>query len=94
MRRGTRPTRLLTQEAVLAGEDAEEFELYWEGMLQEMNQPAAVEAMLAERAVGLGRRLRRVEKPQDATFAALHEGEPRERLEDQPGEWEQIKGSS
>ena len=42
---------LLAREAVIQGEDPEEFEFYREGMLQELAPAGALEAMLAERIV-------------------------------------------
>ncbi len=84
---------LLAREAVIQGEDPEEFELYREGMLQELAPAGAVEAMLAERVVGLSWRLRRAERLQNAAFAALDEGEPTPLLEARHEEWKQLKGS-
>jgi hypothetical protein len=84
---------LLAREAVIQGEDPEEFELYREGMLQELVPAGAVEAMLAERVVGLSWRLRRAERLQTAAFAALEEGEPTDLLEARHEEWKQLKGS-
>ena len=84
---------LLAREAVIAGEDPEEFELYREGMLEELAPAGAVEAMLAERVVGLSWRLRRAERLQNAAFAALDEGEPTPLLEARHEEWKQLKGS-
>ncbi len=85
---------LLAREAVIQGEDPAEFELYREQMLQELAPAGAVEAMLAERVVGLSWRLRRAERLQNAAFAALDEGEPMEWLEDRIERWKQIKRSS
>ncbi len=84
---------LLAREAVIQGEDPEEFELYREGMLQELAPAGAVEAMLAERVVGLSWRLRRAERLQNAAFAALDDCEPTPLLEARHEEWKQLKGS-
>jgi hypothetical protein len=84
---------LLAREAVIAGEDPAEFEVYREGMLQELAPAGAMEAMLAERVVGLSWRLRRAERLQNAAFAALDDGEPTELLEARLEEWKQLKGS-
>ena len=84
---------LLAREAVIQGEDPEEFELYREGMLEDLAPAGAVEAMLAERIVGLSWRLRRAERLQNAAFAALDEGEPTPLLEARHEEWKQLKGS-
>ncbi|MBP7050145.1 MAG: hypothetical protein KBE65_03945 [Phycisphaerae bacterium] len=84
---------LLAREAVIAGEDPEEFELYREGMLQELAPAGAVETMLAERVVGLSWRLQRAERLQNAASAALDDGEPEPLLEARLEEWKQIKGS-
>ncbi len=81
------------EEAVIQGEDPAEFEMYREGMLQTLAPVGAVEAMLAERVVGLSWRLRRAERLQNAAFAALEEGEPTDVLEERLEEWKQIKGS-
>ena len=85
---------LLAREAVIAGEDPEEFELYRDGMLQELSPAGAVETMLAERVVGLSWRLLRAERLQNAAFAALDDGEPTELLDARLEEWKQLKGSA
>jgi hypothetical protein len=85
---------LLAREAVIAGEDPEEFDLYREGMLAELAPAGAVEAMLAERVVGLAWRLLRAQRLQNAAFAALDEGEPTALLEARLEEWKQLKGSA
>src|SRR4030042_2911400 len=85
---------LLAREAVIAGEDPEEFELYREGMLEELAPAGAGEAMLAERVVGLSWRLRRAERLQNAAFAALDEGEPTSLLDARLEEWKQLKGNT
>ena len=84
---------LLAREAVIAGEDPEEFEMYREGMLQELAPAGQVETLLAERIVSLSWRLRRAERLQNAAFAALEEGEPTDLLEARHEEWKQLKGS-
>ena len=84
---------LLAREAVIVGEDPTEFEMYREGMLQTLAPVGPVEAMLAERVVGLSWRLRRAERLQNIAFAALDEGEPAELLEARLKEWKQHKGS-
>jgi|GEM_PF-247666 len=85
---------LLAREAVIAGEDPEESEIYREGRLQDLAPAGAVEAMLAERVVGLSWRLRRAERLQNAAFAAPDEGEPTDLLEARHEEWKQLKGSA
>jgi len=85
---------LLAREAVIAGEDVEEFDLYREGMLEELAPAGAVEAMLAERVVGLSWRLLRAQRLQNAAFAALDDGESTELLDARHEEWKQIKGSA
>ncbi len=62
-------------------------------MLAELTPAGAVETMLAQRAVGLSWRLRRVERLQNAAFAALDDGEPTPLLEARHEEWKQLKGS-
>jgi hypothetical protein len=84
---------LLAREAVIQGEDPEEFELFREGMLEELGPAGAVEAMLAQRVVSLSWRLRRAERLQNAAFAALDEGEPEPLLEARHEEWKQLKGN-
>jgi len=84
---------LLAREAVIQGEDPEEFEVYREEMLLELTPAGVVEAMLAERVVGLSWRLRRAERLQNAAFAALDDGEPTDLLQARHEEWKQIKGS-
>ncbi|MEN6336682.1 MAG: hypothetical protein ABFE01_20705 [Phycisphaerales bacterium] len=84
---------LLAREAVIVGEDPAEFEMSREGMLQTLAAVGPVEAMLAERIVGLSWRLKRAERLQNAAFAALEEGERTELLEARLEEWKQHKGS-
>jgi len=52
-----------------------------------------VEAMLAERVVGLSWRLRRAERLQNAAFTALDDAEPTPLLDARLEEWKQHKGS-
>jgi hypothetical protein len=84
---------LLAREAVIVGEDPAEFEMYREGMIETLAPVGPVEAMLAERVVGLSWRLRRAERLQNIALAALDEGEPTELLEARLEEWKQHKGS-
>jgi len=84
---------LLAREAVIRGEDPEEFELYREQMLEDLAPAGAVEAMLAERVVGLSWRLRRAERLQNAAFTALDDAEPTPLLDARLDEWKQLKGS-
>jgi len=84
---------LLAREAIIQGEDPEEFEFHREGMLMELAPAGAVETLLAERVVSLSWRLRRAERLQNAAFAALDEGEPEPLLEARHEEWKQLKGS-
>jgi len=84
---------LLAREAVIPGEDPEEFELFREGMIDELAPVGAVETMLAQRVVSLSWRLRRAERLQNAAFAALDEGEPTPLLEARHEEWKQLKGN-
>ena len=53
---------LLAQRVVVKGEDPEEFALYREGMLEDLDPVGSVEAILAERVVHLAWRLRRAER--------------------------------
>jgi len=84
---------LLAREAVIQGEDPEEFELYREQMLEDLAPAGLVETMLAERVVGLSWRLRRSERLQNAAFTALDDGEPAPLLDARLEEWKQLKGS-
>jgi hypothetical protein len=84
---------LLAREAVIQGEDPAEFEVYRDGMLEELAPAGPVEAMLAERVVGLSWRLLRAERLQNAAFAALEEGERTELLEARLEEWKQHRGN-
>jgi len=84
---------LLAREAVIAGEDPEEFALYREGMLADLAPVGPVEAMLAQRVVGLSWRLRRAERLQDEAFAALDDGTPTPLLDARLEEWKRLKGS-
>jgi hypothetical protein len=84
---------LLAREAVVPGEDPEEFESYRQWMLAELAPAGPVEAVLAERVVGLSWRLRRAERLQNAAFAELDNGTPTPLLEAQLEEWKRLKGS-
>jgi len=84
---------LLAREAVIQGEDPEEFERYREWMLEELAPAGPVEAMLAGRVVGLSWRLRRAERLQNAALAALDEGTPTPLLTARLDEWKRLKGS-
>ena len=84
---------LLAREAVIQGEDPEEFELYREQMLESLAPAGPVEAMLAERVVGLSWRLRRAERLQNAAFTAMDDAEPTPLLDARLEEWKQLKGS-
>ena len=84
---------LLAREAVIPGEDPEEFEAYREGMIEELAPAGPVEAMLAERVVGLSWRLRRAERLQNEAFAALDDGTPTPLLDARLQEWKRFKGS-
>ena len=84
---------LLAREAVIRGEDPEEFELYREGMLEDLAPAGPMESMLAERIVGLSWRLRRAERLQNAAFAALDDGTPTPLLDGRLEEWKRLKGS-
>ncbi|MBP7053058.1 MAG: hypothetical protein KBE65_18795 [Phycisphaerae bacterium] len=63
---------LLAEQVVIKGEDPAQFDLYREGMLDELAPVGAVEAMLAERAVSLSWRLLRAERLQGAVFATVY----------------------
>ncbi|MEN6338469.1 MAG: hypothetical protein ABFE01_29790 [Phycisphaerales bacterium] len=63
---------LLAEQVVIHGEDPAEFDLYRQGMLEELAPEGAVETMLAERAVSLAWRLRRAERLQSAVFATVY----------------------
>jgi hypothetical protein len=84
---------LLAREAVIPGEDPEEFELYRARMLEELAPAGPVETMLAERVVGLSWRLRRAERLQNAALAALDDGTPTPLLSARHEEWKRLKGS-
>jgi hypothetical protein len=84
---------LLAQEAVIAEEDPEEFESYREEMLADLSPAGPVEAVLAERVVGLSWRLRRAERLQNVAFAALDDGTPMPLLDARLEEWKRLKGS-
>jgi hypothetical protein len=84
---------LLAREAVIQGEDPAEFELFREGMLEELAPAGTVETMLAQRVVSLSWRLRRAERLQTTAFVALDDGEPTPLLDARHKEWKQIKGN-
>ena len=63
---------LLAQEAVIRGEDPEDFEAHREAVLGELSPVGAIESMLAERVVGLLWRLRRAERLQNEAFESLY----------------------
>ena len=63
---------LLAEQVVIKGEDPAQFDLYRAGMLEELAPVGAVEAMLAERVVGLSWRLLRAERLQGAVFATVY----------------------
>jgi hypothetical protein len=63
---------LLAEQVVIHGEDPAQFDLYREGMLEELAPVGVVEAILAERAVSLAWRLRRAERLQSAVFATVY----------------------
>jgi hypothetical protein len=83
---------LLAREAVIQGEDPQEYELHRDEMLGELAPIGPVETMLAERVVGLSWRLLRAERLQNAAFVALDEGEPAELLEARHEGWKQLRG--
>jgi hypothetical protein len=62
---------LLAEQAVIKGEDLGAFEFYRDQMLGELSPAGAMEAMLAERVVGLAWRLRRAERIQAEVFDAM-----------------------
>jgi len=91
---------LLAQQVVIKGEDPGEFDSFRDGMLEELAPEGAVEALLAERLVGLSWRLRRAERLQATVFDAVYrenaEGPiwpPRElRVQPKPDDGELILG--
>ena len=79
---------LLAQEVVILGEDFDEFDLSRDQPLAELAPVGAMESMLAERLVGLSRRLRRAERLQTAAFDKLAEFQvPERRLDPKGMEW-------
>ncbi len=64
---------LLAREAVIKGEDPEEFTLYRDQMLEELAPAGPVECLLAQRIVGLSWRLQRAERLQGVAFDTLGE---------------------
>jgi hypothetical protein len=84
---------LLAREAVIPGEDPEEFEAYRQWMLAELDPTGPMEEILAGRVVGLSWRLRRAERLQNAAFAALDDGTATPVLEGRLEEWKRLKGN-
>ncbi len=79
---------LLAQEVVIKGEDPGEFELYRDGMLEELAPAGLMESMLAERIVSLSWRLRRAERLQVAAFDRVEEkNEPLPVLDHEDAAW-------
>ena len=64
---------LLAREAVLRGEDREEYEMHREALLEELKPTGTLEVMLAARIVNLTWRLYRAAQNQDETFGALYD---------------------
>jgi hypothetical protein len=62
---------LLTQRVVVKGEDPQEFALFREQMLEDLEPVGSVETILAERVVNLGWRLGRATRLEGALFATL-----------------------
>jgi len=62
---------LRAEQVVIKGEDPGQFESYREQMLGELGPDGALQAMLAERAVGLAWRLRRAEQLQAEVFDTM-----------------------
>jgi hypothetical protein len=63
---------LLARQVVIKGEDPGEFDSFRAGMLEELAPEGAVEALLAERVVGLSWRLRRAERLQSAVYETVY----------------------
>jgi len=63
---------LLAKEAVVVGEDLDDFELYRAQLRAELAPAGMVESLLAERIVGLFWRLQRAERFHTATFDMLY----------------------
>ena len=91
---------LLARQVVIRDEDPDEFDSFRDGMLEELAPEGSVEALLAERLIGLSWRLRRAERLQGTVFDAVYrenaEGPvwpPRElRVQPQPEDSELILG--
>jgi hypothetical protein len=64
---------LLAREAVLRGEDREEYEEHREALLEELNPTGTLEVILATRIVDLAWRLQRAAQSQNETFGALYD---------------------
>ncbi len=64
---------LFAREAVLRGEDEDEFEMHRERLLAQLNPVGPLEEILAARVVDLSWRLQRAVQDQSEAFAALYE---------------------
>jgi len=64
---------LFSREAVIRGEDEDEFEMHQERLLGQLNPVGPLEEILAARIVDLAWRLKRAVQDQDEAFAALYE---------------------
>jgi hypothetical protein len=64
---------LFALETLIKGENKEDFDLFHEQILAELNPAGAVETMLAERIVSLGWRLMRIVRIQDQVFDVMIE---------------------
>ena len=64
---------LFSREAVIRGEDEDEFELHRERLLGQLNPVGLLEEILAERVIDLAWRLQRAVQDQSEAFAALYE---------------------
>jgi hypothetical protein len=64
---------LFALETLIKGENREDFDLFHDQFLEELNPAGAVETMLAERIVSLGWRLMRVVRIQDQVFDVMIE---------------------
>ena len=64
---------LFAIETVIKGENMEDFELFREKIVEELDPQGAVETMLAERIVSLGWRLKRIVRIQDQVFDVMIE---------------------
>jgi hypothetical protein len=63
---------LLARDAVIRGEDPDQFEAFRAEMIDELKPAGALESMLAGRIVGLSWRLRRAERFQNEVFDLLY----------------------